>query len=109
MITITIASLVTLSIGAFKFYANKKAALDSLIKYKTTRDYADQAAKHILKLEEDNASLATTIVKLKSQYQSVNDLLTAEKRKNSDVINKEATVSTTTTENGTRRGRPNKA
>ena len=109
MITITIAALATLSVITFNYLANKKKATDLLIKYNTVKEYADNAAKHILKLEEDNSNLSAFVIKLKSQCQSVNDLLTAEKRKNLDVVNKETTVSTTKTENGTRRGRPNKA
>jgi hypothetical protein len=85
MITISIAALATLSVVTFNYLANKKKALDLLVKYNTIKEYADNAAKHILKLEEDNSNLSASVIKLKSLHQSVNDQLTAEKRKFADL------------------------
>ena len=126
MISITIASLIALSVVSYKYYASDKKALDVLVKYKSTKAYADGAAQRILKLVEDNNTLSASIVKLESQHQSVSDKLTAERRKNEELLDfvkkvqspsevkaKAPTATmkakTPNTENSPRRGRPNKA
>jgi predicted nuclease with TOPRIM domain len=126
MITISIAALATLSVVTFNYLANKKKALDLLAKYNSIKEYADNAAKHILKLEEDNSNLSASVIKLKSLHQSVNDQLTAEKRKFADlateienmaakapkspkVVKTQNSTNNSNNANGTRRGRPNKA
>lgn len=129
MITISIAALATLSVITFNYLANKKKALDLLAKYNSIKEYADNAAKHILKLEEDNSNLSASVIKLKSLHQSVNDQLTAEKRKFADlateienmaakapkapkspkVVKTQNSTNNSNNANGTRRGRPNKA
>lgn len=120
MITITIASLVALSIVAYKSYVNKEKALDLKAKYNSIKDYVDDASRRILTLEDDKANLAATIITLKSNIQSVTDQLTAEKRKSANAVRPiklektKAPVATMKAEaaksdNTPRRGRPNKA
>lgn len=66
LLTLTIASLVGCSILGYYTTRYRKQAIEAKIKYESTKNFSDEAAARILKLEYDNASLAETVRSLKS-------------------------------------------
>jgi hypothetical protein len=61
LITITLTSLLGTLIGYVSFNAKLK---DIKIKYKSLKDFADNAASKILQLEEDKKRLAAEVTRL---------------------------------------------
>ena len=61
-ITITVGALLGFSVLGYFTYDFRKKALDWQVKFESTKQFADDAAKRILKLEKDNLQLAEQVL-----------------------------------------------
>lgn len=106
-ISITVGALLGLSILGYFTYDFRKKALDWQVKFESTRQFADEAAVRILKLEKDNLQLAEQviayhgkIVKLEEQRDAAN------KAVNKPVANATQTPPTMKPNNGNKKRGP---
>lgn len=66
-VTITIGAILGFSALGYFTYDWRKKALDFKVKFESTKEFADASARHILKLENKNAELASKVVELKNK------------------------------------------
>lgn len=66
-VTITVAAFVALSVATYLTLEARKQAADYKAKFESTKEFADEAAKTILKLEQSRKDLSNTIVLMKSE------------------------------------------
>lgn len=69
MLTVTITIAAFLGLSVVSYFANeyRKSAADYKAKFESTKEFADEAAKSILKLEQRNKDFSNTIVMLKAE------------------------------------------
>lgn len=69
MLTVTITIAAFLGLSVVSYFANeyRKSAADYQAKFESTKQFADEAGKTILKLEQRNKDFSNTIVMLKAE------------------------------------------
>jgi len=112
-VTISIGALLAVGVLAYFNYENKKQAADYKAKFESTRDFAEESAKTILKLEQRGKDLSSSIVMLKAEVAALQATKVVKQETANKPVNPQitdaVTANTPNKTNGKKRGpKPNR-
>jgi hypothetical protein len=112
MLTVTISIAAILAVGTLAYFNNdyRKAAADYKAKFESTRDFAEESAKSILKSEQRAKELSNTIVMLKAEVAALQAAKVVQREASKPTVNPQITDAVTANKtNGKKRGpKPNR-